>query len=121
MTTSNRRVFIAALIVGGGFLLSKITGILDDLLLAKMIGAGTELDAYYAAFGLPDLLFTLIAGGALAAAFIPVFTGILTREDRSGAWQLFSAVANTAFIAAAIGSGILAIFAPWIVAETVGR
>jgi len=116
-----RRILISALIVGAGFFVSKVTGILDDLILARTIGPGPELDAYYAAFGLPDLLFTLIAGGALASAFIPVFTGFLTREERSGAWQLFSAVTNTAFIAAAIGSAVLALFAPWIVSETVGR
>jgi putative peptidoglycan lipid II flippase len=121
LSESTRRIFISALIVGAGFLVSKVTGILDDLILARTIGPGPELDAYYAAFGLPDLLFTLIAGGALAAAFIPVFTSFLTREDRSGAWKLASAVVNTAFIAAAIGSTILALFAPWIVTETVGR
>ena len=121
LSSSTRRILISALIVGAGFLVSKITGILDDLILARAIGPGPELDAYYAAFGLPDLLFTLIAGGALAAAFIPVFTGFLTREDRSGAWRLFSSVTNTAFIAAAIGSGILIVFAPWIVSVTVGR
>jgi putative peptidoglycan lipid II flippase len=121
MTTSNRRVFIAALIVGAGFLLSKITGILDDLLLAKMIGAGSELDAYYAAFGLPDLLFTLIAGGALASAFIPIFSTYLSRDDRAGAWKLASAVINTAFVASLIASIVLAILAPWIVTQTVGR
>jgi len=121
LSKSTRRILISALIVGAGFFVSKITGILDDLILARTIGPGPELDAYYAAFGLPDLLFTLIAGGALASAFIPVFTGFLTREDRSGAWQLFSAVVNTAFIAAAIGSAILIVFAPWIVSITVGN
>jgi putative peptidoglycan lipid II flippase len=121
LSKSTRRILISALIVGAGFFVSKVTGILDDLILARTIGPGPELDAYYAAFSLPDLLFTLIAGGALAAAFIPVFTGFLTREDRSGAWQLFSSVVNTAFFAAAIGSGILIIFAPWIVSATVGH
>src|SRR5512136_998619 len=121
LSQSTRRILVSALIVGAGFLVSKITGILDDLILARTIGPGPELDAYYAAFSLPDLLFTLIAGGALAAAFIPVFTGFLTREDRAGAWRLFSAVVNTAFIAAAIGSAILIVFAPWIVSATVGR
>ncbi len=116
----NRRVFVSALIVGCGFLVSKITGILDDLILAKIIGPGPQLDAYYAAFGLPDLLFTLIAGGALASAFIPMFSGLLAREDRSGAWRLASAVINTAFLIAAIASLILAIFAPWIVSQTIG-
>jgi putative peptidoglycan lipid II flippase len=121
LSKSTRRILISALIVGAGFLVSKITGILDDLILARTIKPGPELDAYYAAFGLPDLLFTLIAGGALASAFIPVFTRFLTQENRSGAWKLFSAVTNTAFIAAAIGSGVLALFAPWIVSTTVGR
>jgi len=121
LSKSTRRIFISALIVGAGFFVSKITGILDDLILARTIKPGPELDAYYAAFGLPDLLFTLIAGGALAAAFIPIFTGFLTRDDRSGAWKLASGVVNTAFLVAAIGSGILALFAPWIVTETVGR
>jgi putative peptidoglycan lipid II flippase len=121
LSKSTRRILISALIVGAGFLISKITGIVDDLILARTIKPGPELDAYYAAFGLPDLLFTLIAGGALASAFIPVFTGFLTREDRSGAWRLFASVVNTAFIAAAIGSLILIVFAPWIVSVTVGR
>ncbi len=119
MHSSNRRVFIAALIIGGGFLLSKITGILDDLLLAKMIGAGSELDAYYAAFGLPDLLFTLIAGGALASAFIPVFSTYLSRDDRSGAWRLASAVINTAFLISLVVSIVLAILAPWLVSQLI--
>jgi putative peptidoglycan lipid II flippase len=78
-------------------------------------------DLYYAAFGLPDLLFTLIAGGALASAFIPVFSSYLIREDRTGAWKLASAVINTAFVVALIGSIALAIAAPWIVAQTVGN
>jgi putative peptidoglycan lipid II flippase len=121
LSKSTRHILISALIVGAGFLVSKITGIVDDLILARTIKPGPELDAYYAAFGLPDLLFTLIAGGALASAFIPVFTGFLTREDRSGAWRLFSSVVNTALIAAAIGSGVLIVFAPWIVSATVGR
>jgi putative peptidoglycan lipid II flippase len=121
LSKTNRRVFISALIVAAGFLVSKVTGILDDLILAKIIGPGPQLDAYYAAFGLPDLLFTLIAGGALASAFIPVFSSYLTREDRTAAWKLTSAVINTAFVIALIGSIALAIAAPWIVAQTVGN
>lgn len=120
LTTVNRRIFISAIIVGCGFLVSKITGILDDLILAKIIGPGPQLDAYYAAFGLPDLLFTLIAGGALASAFIPMFSSRLARDDRSGAWRLASAVINTAFLAALSASLVLAMLAPWIVSQTVG-
>ena len=118
--THTRRIFTAALLVAAGFLISKITGILDDLILARIIGPGRELDAYYAAFNLPDLLFTLVAGGALASAFIPVVSGLIAR-DRAAAWRLTSAVINLAFVATLIGSVLLALSAPWIVNQTVGR
>ncbi len=118
--TRNRRIAIAALLVGAGFLASKVTGILDDLILARIIGPGRELDAYYAAFSLPDLLFTLVAGGALASAFIPVLSGLIAR-DRAASWRLASAVVTLAFLVTLIGSAILALFAPWIVSVTVGR
>lgn len=118
-TSSNRRIVIAALLVAGGFLLSKITGILDDLILARMIGLDANLDAYYAAFSLPDLLFTLVAGGALASAFIPVVSGLIVKDDTQ-AWRLTSAVVNTAFLITLVGSSILALIAPSIVSVTVG-
>lgn len=116
----SRRILVAALLVAAGFLVSKITGILDDLILARIVGPGRQLDAYYAAFNLPDLLFTLVAGGALASAFIPVVSGLITR-DRSSAWRLTSAVINLAFGATLLGSALLALAAPWIVSQTVGR
>src|SRR5512139_1478274 len=78
LTSTDRRVLLSALIVSAGFAAAKFAGVVDDFIVARVFGAGRELDAYYAAFGLPDLLFTLIAGGALASAFIPVFTGYLT-------------------------------------------
>ncbi|HLF25213.1 MAG TPA: murein biosynthesis integral membrane protein MurJ [Anaerolineae bacterium] len=115
----NRRIVIAALLVGAGFLVSKFTGILDDLILARIIGPGRELDAYYAAFGLPDLLFTLVAGGALASAFIPVLSGLITR-DRDTTWRLVSAVANLAFLVTLIFAVALAVFAPWVADQLYG-
>ncbi len=74
ITATDRRVILSALIVAGGFAVSKFTGVLDDFIVARVFGAGRELDAYYAAFGLPDLLFTLISGGALASALSKVST-----------------------------------------------
>ncbi|HEY4691262.1 MAG TPA: murein biosynthesis integral membrane protein MurJ [Anaerolineae bacterium] len=111
MTPRNRHIIISALLVGAGFLVSKFTGILDDLILARAIGPGRELDAYYAAFGLPDLLFTLVAGGALASAFIPVLSGLIAR-DRAASWRLVSAVINLAFLATLVFALVLAVFAP---------
>jgi len=56
------------------------------------------MDAFNAANNLPDMLFVLISGGALAMAFIPVLTGVITKEGREAAWKLFSQIANLAFL-----------------------
>jgi putative peptidoglycan lipid II flippase len=56
------------------------------------------LDTFNAANNLPDMLFALISGGALAMAFIPLLTEYLTTKDRAAAWDLFSRVANFGFV-----------------------
>jgi len=114
-TSTDRRVALSALIVSAGFAAAKFAGVVDDFIVARVFGAGRELDAYYAAFGMPDLLFTLIAGGALASAFIPVFTGYLATGDREGAWKLASSVVNVAFLVTLVAAAIVALIAPWLV------
>lgn len=63
----------AALIIGAAGFLSRILGLLRDRLLASRFGAGDVLDAYYAAFQIPDVLFTIFLIGAASAAILPVF------------------------------------------------
>jgi len=114
-TSTDRRVIFSALIVAAGFTVSKFTGVLDDFIVGRVFGAGRELDAYYAAFKLPDLLFTLIAGGAMAAAFMPVFSGYLASGDRAGAWKLASSTLNLAFLVTLAVAAVAALIAPWLV------
>src|SRR5512141_989859 len=61
-------------------------------------GAVGMLDTFNAANNLPDVLFALISGGALAMAFIPLMSEYLTTRGRDAAWDMFSRVANLAFI-----------------------
>lgn len=103
-------------IVMAGFVVSKIVGLGREMVVAGTFGTGPELDAYYAAFGVPDFLFTLIAGGALASAFIPVFSGYLTRRDTAGAWRLASAVTNLVFLVVAVLAVLMAWATPDLVA-----
>jgi len=74
-----------------------------------------QSNAYVAANRFTEILFNLVAGGALASAFIPTFTTLLTHEDRPGAWRLASAVTNWVFLIATLFSILSFIFAPWIV------
>ncbi len=78
------------------------------------------LDTFNAANNLPDVLFALISGGALAMAFIPLMSEYLTQKGREAAWDLFSRVANLAFIVTAIASVIVAIFAQPIIDAELG-
>jgi len=59
--------------VGAASMASRFVGVVRDRVLASTFGAGHDLDAYYAAFRVPDFLYTLIILGALSAGFIPVF------------------------------------------------
>ncbi len=97
----------AAGIVMLGYVLSGVLGLIRQMILAPTFGADRELDAFYAALRVPETLFTLIAGGALGAAFIPVFSGFLARDAFDKAWQLASTVMTlvtlVATAAAALG------------------
>ncbi len=97
----------------------KVVGVIDDLVKARVFGTSAELDAFVAAGGLPELLNTVISGGALAAPFIPVLAVYLSRGDRGDAWRLTSSVMNLAFLATALLAIIVAIFAPWLVTHIV--
>ncbi len=112
---NHKGIFFAAAILAAASFLSRLLGILRSRVLAGKFGAGDTLDAYYAAFRIPDFVFHLIVLGALSAAFIPVFTLYLQKEDKKEAWQLASIVLNFTILAVTIISAILFFFAPWLI------
>lgn len=85
----------AALIISGATLLSRAVGLLRDRIFMHYYGAGPTMDAYYAAFKIPDLIYNLLIVGALSAGFIPTFTKLFTAgEDKKPAWRLANNVLN---------------------------
>ena len=103
----------AAMILGAASLVSRILGMLRDRVLAAEFGAGVELDMYYTAFRVPDLLFNVVVLGALSAGFIPVFAGYLKSPKR--AWELVNVVLNVMVVALLMISALLMVLAPWLV------
>ncbi|MCC6498983.1 MAG: hypothetical protein IT313_01810 [Anaerolineales bacterium] len=73
------------------------------------------LDVFNSANNVPDVLFALISGGALAMAFIPLMSEYLTTKSREAAWDLFSRVANLAFLVTVSAAVIIFIFAQHLV------
>ena len=77
---SGRRLGAVAVLLAASVLLSRIMGFVREMVLAARIGLGPSADAYYAAFQIPDLLNYLLAGGALAVAFTPLY--LRTQRDQ---------------------------------------
>jgi putative peptidoglycan lipid II flippase len=72
--------------------LSRVLGIARDTAMTATFGINHQTDAYRLAFQIPDLLFFLIAGGALSSAFIPVFSEYYHTGREEEAWKIFSVV-----------------------------
>ncbi|MCH8748684.1 murein biosynthesis integral membrane protein MurJ, partial [Patescibacteria group bacterium] len=96
-----------ALILLGTSAVSYLLGLLRDRTLAGTFGASDQLDAYQAAFIIPDIIFNLFLAGALTAAFIPVFTDLTTKRRHRQAAEL----AGTLLV-----GGLLLLFAVGLVA-----
>ncbi len=102
-------------IVSAAVFSSRVAGLLREIVMARLFGAGFAYDAFLLGFRIPNLTRDLFAEGALSSAFVPVFTGTLTREGRKKAAEL-SDVAATAMILFVGGLSVLGIiFAPVLV------
>jgi putative peptidoglycan lipid II flippase len=109
-----------SLLLAGFFLLDKALAILRQILIARQFGLSRELDAFNVANNIPDLLFALISGGALAMAFIPVLSEVLSKSGKQEAWRLFSRIANLAFLVTAGMALIVVLFAAPLVRSEIG-
>lgn len=111
----SRGIGAATAILVLGFLGSRLSGLARDVVIGSLFGTSPQLDAYFAAFRLPDLIFQLLAGAALSSAFLPTFGGLLQRGETGDAWLLASSVFNLALIATLTCSLATMAAAPWLV------
>ena len=113
--TTRRSLARAGLIVTGAFLAARVLGWIRLLVISTTFGAGSDLDAFFAAFRIPDLIFQLVAAGALGTALIPVLAGLFERDETSRGWRVTSTVANLMLLALGVLAIIVFVFAPWII------
>ncbi|MBS1250112.1 MAG: putative lipid II flippase MurJ [Chloroflexi bacterium] len=98
----------------------KLLGALRHIIVGRVFGLSSELDVFNAANNIPDLIFALISGGALALAFIPVLSEYLEEKGHTATWELFSQVTNLVFLVSAALSILVALLAKQLVAWEVG-
>lgn len=99
------------------FVAANLAGLARQIIINRTFGATATLDAYFTAFGVPDLLFNLVAGGALGSAFIPVFAGLLAQEQRAAAWKLASAIITLLVLVLSAAGLVAGVAAPWLVRQ----
>jgi putative peptidoglycan lipid II flippase len=105
------------LLLVAGYLASRGLGVIRQSLFNAIFGVGTQANAYYAAYRLPDTLFELIAGGALSHAFIPVFISYEKDQGRREAWRLASLVFNILLVVLTIFTLVAEFVAPVFVSN----
>ena len=105
----------AGLIVSSAFLLSRLLGYVRGSVMAAVFGLSAQLDAFSAAFRLPDLMFQLVAAGALSAALVPIISALLATDEQRRAWRVVSTVATLVLVALLVLAVVFFVAAPLIV------
>lgn len=106
---------MAAITVMAATLLSRVFGLAREQVMAGFFGAQMQIDAYRVAFILPNLFRMLLADAAIGAAFIPVFTSYLAKDEREEAWRVGSTIINLMVLGLCFFLGLGMIFAPQLI------
>lgn len=113
--SEKKNIVRAAGILASATMLSRIIGMVRDMVVSRVFGAGMATDAFFAAFQIPNMLRRFFAEGALTSAFVPTFSETLTQQGEGRAKEL----ANTCFTLLTIVMAAITIigivFSPWIV------
>lgn len=109
----SKTITLSAFIVGISYLISAILGLLRDRLLAGRFGAGIELDAYMAAFRVPDFVYNILILGGLTFAFLPLFSEYFAK-NKEEAWRMTNYILNIFLFFLAIFSLVLFVLTPLI-------
>ncbi len=99
----------AAIILALSFLLSRALGIVRDRMLTGTFGAGKDLDAYLAAFRIPDFLYAFLVIWGLSAVFLPLFSEYMA-QDKEKAWRFVNNMMGVYALFLGIGSLFAALF-----------
>ncbi len=113
--SANRQIARAAGVITLAFVISNLSGLVRQILVADAFGTSSVMEAFNAANRISETLFNLVAGGALGSAFIPTFTSLLAKEKRQQAWRLASSITNLVLIVLTMTAALAAIFAPQVV------
>jgi putative peptidoglycan lipid II flippase len=92
--TTARALARAGFTVAGTYLVARVLGYVQLLVMGTTFGASDDLDAFFTAFRIPDLIFQLVAAGAIASALVPMIAGLVAKDENARAWRIASTITN---------------------------
>ena len=110
-----QQIVRAAGVVSAGVLLSRVSGLLRETVMAHLFGAGRVYDAFSLGFRIPNLTRDLFAEGALSSAFVPTFTEYLATKGRKEAAELSNLVGTAVILIVGAVCVLGTVFSPALV------
>ena len=120
-SSRHESVVRSASVVSAAVLLSRLTGLVREIVMARLFGAGVAMDAFVIGFRIPNLTRDLFAEGALSSAFVPTFSRYLTTKGKEEAARLSDLVATALIIVVGATCAAGMIWTPQLVALLAGK
>lgn len=111
---ARRGLMGSGLVVSSMTMLSRVMGLLRDVVIAALLGAGGGADAFFVAFKIPNFLRRLFAEGAFNQAFVPVLSEYSTQRTREDVRELLNATAGSLSAILALLTALAILAAPWL-------
>jgi len=115
MSPPRRGLMRSGLVVSAMTMLSRVMGLVRDVVVATFLGAGNGSDAFFVAFKIPNFLRRLFAEGAFNQAFVPVLSEYSTQRSKQEIRELLNAVAGSLTAILALITALAMLGAPWLV------
>jgi len=110
-----RRLAVSTAIFGVATGVSRILGLVREIVAAYYFGAAGRINAFTVAFQVPNLIRALVADAALSSAFVPVFSDLLEKGDRRRAWRVASSLFWLMLLGLAGLTAVFIVVAPWVI------
>ncbi|SEA47748.1 putative peptidoglycan lipid II flippase [Desulfuromusa kysingii] len=113
--TNKKKMTAATIIMASATSMSRVAGLVRDIVVARLFGAGMMTDAFFMAFTIPNLLRRFFGEGSLTAAFVPIFSETFHRRGEKDAQQLANRCVSLLMIVMLVVVSLGVLFSPWIV------
>jgi putative peptidoglycan lipid II flippase len=111
----HRRLAVSTAIFGVATGLSRVLGLVREMVAAYFFGAAGAINAFTIAFQIPNLVRALVADAALSSAFVPVFSDLLEQGERRRAWRVASSLFYLMLLGLTALTCIFILIAPWVI------